>query len=236
MTDLAARSTDRPEPRIPRRRAPRCARRVDRRARSEDHRSRGLPGARYDAGLAWVHFPKGFGGLGLRPELNRMVEQRLRAAGATPQRSDIVLHGAGRTDDRHPRHRRAEAALPSADVHRRGDLVPAVLRAGRRLRLRRSRLPRRSRRRRVDRQRPEGLEHARPPRRPGHARDPYRSRRAEAQGHDLLRARHARARASRCGRCVRSPARPSSTRCTSPMCGSPMPTGSARWARAGEWR
>ena len=41
-------------------------------------------GARYDAGLAWVHFPKGFGGLGLRPELNRVVEQRLRAAGAAP--------------------------------------------------------------------------------------------------------------------------------------------------------
>jgi alkylation response protein AidB-like acyl-CoA dehydrogenase len=39
--------------------------------------------ARYDAGLAWVHFPAGFGGLGVRPELNRLVEQRLRAAGAT---------------------------------------------------------------------------------------------------------------------------------------------------------
>ncbi len=33
--------------------------------------------------------------------------------------------------------------------------------------------------------------------------------------------RHARARASRCGRCARSPARPSSTRCTSPTCASP---------------
>jgi alkylation response protein AidB-like acyl-CoA dehydrogenase len=41
-------------------------------------------GARYDAGLAWVHFPVGFGGLGLRPELNRHVEKRLREAGATP--------------------------------------------------------------------------------------------------------------------------------------------------------
>ena len=42
-------------------------------------------GARYDAGLAWVHFPKGFGGLGARPELNRLVEKRVRAAGAQPQ-------------------------------------------------------------------------------------------------------------------------------------------------------
>ena len=38
--------------------------------------------ARYDTGLAWVHFPVGFGGLGMRPELNRLVEQRLRKAGA----------------------------------------------------------------------------------------------------------------------------------------------------------
>jgi alkylation response protein AidB-like acyl-CoA dehydrogenase len=43
-----------------------------------------LRGARYDAGLAWVHFPEGFGGLGVRPDLNRMVESRLRAAGAAP--------------------------------------------------------------------------------------------------------------------------------------------------------
>ena len=39
-------------------------------------------GARYDAGLAWVHFPVGFGGLGLRPDLNRHIERRLREAGA----------------------------------------------------------------------------------------------------------------------------------------------------------
>jgi alkylation response protein AidB-like acyl-CoA dehydrogenase len=39
-------------------------------------------GARYDAGLAWVHFPKGFGGLGLPPDFNRVIEKRLHAAGA----------------------------------------------------------------------------------------------------------------------------------------------------------
>ncbi len=39
-------------------------------------------GAQYDAGLAWVHFPEGWGGLGSRPELQRLVEQRLRDAGA----------------------------------------------------------------------------------------------------------------------------------------------------------
>ena len=36
----------------------------------------------YDAGLAWVHFPEGWGGLGVAPTLQRIVEQRLRAAGA----------------------------------------------------------------------------------------------------------------------------------------------------------
>jgi alkylation response protein AidB-like acyl-CoA dehydrogenase len=41
-------------------------------------------GARYDAGLAWVHFPERFGGLGVRPDLNKLVESRLRAAGAQP--------------------------------------------------------------------------------------------------------------------------------------------------------
>ena len=39
-------------------------------------------GHQYDAGLAWVHFPVGFGGLGVRPDLQKVVEQRLRAAGA----------------------------------------------------------------------------------------------------------------------------------------------------------
>jgi alkylation response protein AidB-like acyl-CoA dehydrogenase len=38
--------------------------------------------AQYDRGLAWVYFPEGNGGLGLRGELQREVDQRLRAAGA----------------------------------------------------------------------------------------------------------------------------------------------------------
>jgi len=61
-------------------------------------------GARFDAGLAWVHFPKGHGGLGLRPELNRRIEERLRQAGAKAQNPasffmalagpTIVTHGS----------------------------------------------------------------------------------------------------------------------------------------------
>ncbi len=48
--------------------------------RSMDDRE--FRGARFDAGLAWVHFPEGLGGLGLRPDLNREIEKRVRAAGA----------------------------------------------------------------------------------------------------------------------------------------------------------
>jgi len=38
-------------------------------------------GAQYDRGLAWVWFDEGFGGLGLRPELQQLVDERLRAVG-----------------------------------------------------------------------------------------------------------------------------------------------------------
>ncbi len=39
-------------------------------------------GAQFDAGLAWVHFPEGAGGLGLSPGLQRVVDQALAEAGA----------------------------------------------------------------------------------------------------------------------------------------------------------
>jgi alkylation response protein AidB-like acyl-CoA dehydrogenase len=39
-------------------------------------------GRQYDLGLAWVHFPEGFGGLGLKPVLQRYVDRRLYGAGA----------------------------------------------------------------------------------------------------------------------------------------------------------
>jgi alkylation response protein AidB-like acyl-CoA dehydrogenase len=41
-------------------------------------------GLQYDLGLAWVHFPEGWGGLDAPPNLQREVENRLRAAGAGP--------------------------------------------------------------------------------------------------------------------------------------------------------
>jgi alkylation response protein AidB-like acyl-CoA dehydrogenase len=39
-------------------------------------------GAQYDAGLAWVHFPVGKGGLGAEPKLQERIDMALRAANA----------------------------------------------------------------------------------------------------------------------------------------------------------
>jgi alkylation response protein AidB-like acyl-CoA dehydrogenase len=41
-----------------------------------------LRGRQYDLGLAWVHFPEGWGGLGAPPVLQREVDRRLAEAGA----------------------------------------------------------------------------------------------------------------------------------------------------------
>jgi alkylation response protein AidB-like acyl-CoA dehydrogenase len=51
-------------------------------------------GARFDAGLAWVWFPEGLGGLGLRQELQSLVERELRKAGA-PNESERNVIGYG---------------------------------------------------------------------------------------------------------------------------------------------
>ena len=112
--------------------------------------------------------------------------------------------------------------------------MPAVQRARRGLRRRRPVEPRRPRRRRVDRQRSEGLDDARPPLAVGHARRPHRPRASEAQGPHRTSSSTCTRPASRCGRCARSPARPSSTRCTSPTSASPTPSGSATSATG--WR
>ena len=56
--------------------------------------------ARWDAGLAWVHFPEGLGGLGLPRGLQGVVDDRLEAAGAPdndPRRIGIGLGMAAPT-------------------------------------------------------------------------------------------------------------------------------------------
>ncbi len=51
-------------------------------------------GARFDAGLAWVSFPPGLGGLGVSPDLQGVVERELRAVGA-PNEADRNVIGYG---------------------------------------------------------------------------------------------------------------------------------------------
>jgi len=53
--------------------------------------------AQFDAGLAWVHFPPGYGGLGVSPALQTLVYERLDAAGASRanQARNILGYGMG---------------------------------------------------------------------------------------------------------------------------------------------
>ncbi len=55
-------------------------------------------GAQFDAGLAWVHFAEGDGGLGVRPSLQSLVDDRLSSAGIEgPSEAGFFLALAGPT-------------------------------------------------------------------------------------------------------------------------------------------
>ena len=96
-------------------------------------------GAQFDKGLAWVHFPVGHGGLGLNPKLQQVVNERLFAAGApNSDYRNPIGHGMCGPTVVAWGSEEQKAALPPSAVHRRGDLVPAVQRARRRIRLRRA--------------------------------------------------------------------------------------------------
>jgi alkylation response protein AidB-like acyl-CoA dehydrogenase len=51
--------------------------------------------ARFDSGLAWVHYPEGLGGLGLPREMQAVVETALAEAGAPRQRGERNPIGLG---------------------------------------------------------------------------------------------------------------------------------------------
>jgi alkylation response protein AidB-like acyl-CoA dehydrogenase len=51
--------------------------------------------ARFDAGLAWVHYPKGLGGLGLSRSLQHIVDAEFAAAGSPDNNSDRNGIGLG---------------------------------------------------------------------------------------------------------------------------------------------
>ena len=56
-------------------------------------------GHQFDRGLAWVHFPEGDGGLGVRPELQGAVARTLRRSGASPAGSDFAGLGTRAAPD-----------------------------------------------------------------------------------------------------------------------------------------
>ena len=74
---------------------------------------------------------------------------------------------------------------------------------------------------RVGRERPEGLDLGRALQRLGPPARAHRTSTCRSTGHHRVPARHAHARASRCGRCARSPGWRTSTRCSSPTCAIP---------------
>jgi alkylation response protein AidB-like acyl-CoA dehydrogenase len=51
-------------------------------------------GAQFDAGLAWIHFPVGLGGMGLTPKFQKIVNERVFAAGGpNPVMRNPIGHG-----------------------------------------------------------------------------------------------------------------------------------------------
>ncbi|HZJ47657.1 MAG TPA: acyl-CoA dehydrogenase family protein [Acidimicrobiia bacterium] len=52
-------------------------------------------GRQYDLGLAWVHFKEGFGGLGVEPRYQSVVQDRLEGAGAPVWNRELNLLGIG---------------------------------------------------------------------------------------------------------------------------------------------
>ena len=88
--------------------------------------------ARFDAGLAWVHYPEGLGGLGISRSLQHIVDAEFAAAGSPgndAERNAIGLGMAAPTILAYGR--RAAEALAARALDGPGDLVPAVQRARR---------------------------------------------------------------------------------------------------------
>lgn len=71
-------------------------------------------GTQYDLGVAWVHFPDGYGGLGVAPSLQNVINERLWGAGAPVSAArNPIGHGMGAptvvshgTDDQKKRYLR----------------------------------------------------------------------------------------------------------------------------------
>ena len=194
--------------------------------------NRELADARY-AAIAW---PEEYGGRGagimeqvvFAEEMHRVG----RARNGEPDRP--VEHRAG---DHAVRHRGAEAAGSSraccgaTTSGARDSPSPTPAPTSRSLKTSRG-----ARRRPLRRQRPEDVEHARPPRELVRAARAHRPGRAEAQGHLVPARRHVAAGRRGAAARRRSPASTSSTRSSSPTCACPSTRCSGPSTRAGGWR
>ena len=106
---------------------------------------------RYDAGLAWITGPKQYGGRELSQAHDRAYTS-VESKYEVPSGAFFGIGlGHGRADDPRPRPGPREGALPARAVPGRHRRLPAVQRAGRRLRPRRAHDAGRARRRRVGR-------------------------------------------------------------------------------------
>ncbi len=166
------------------------------------------------------------------PTTSWPTRSRGRARSVSPLGSGMALAAPTILEHGPDALRRAPAA---ADPHRRGDVVPAVQRARQRLRPRRADDAGRARRRRVGRQRSEGVEHERAPRRPRHAPRPHRLGRAQAPGLTYFALpMHQAGVEVRPLRQMNGQRR--STRCSSPTLGSRVDRWSVNPARVGRSR
>ena len=126
-----------------------------------------------------------------RPRAAARLRPGLRPRGgplrhADRARGDGHHAGADRADDPGVGHARADGALPHAAAAHGRHVVPAVLRARRRVRPGPAVDARRARRRRVGHRRPEGVDLRGPPRRLRLHHLPHRSRRAQARRADRV--------------------------------------------------
>ena len=133
----------------------------------------------YEAGYAGLTWPKEYGGAGAPYSFQAIFYEEIAAAQAPPHVGVIGLGMAGPTIIAHGTDEQ-KARYLAADPLGRGDLVPGLLRAGRRLRPRRRAHARRAARRRLRRQRPEGVVVVRAHRRLLHPRHAERPRRRRA--------------------------------------------------------
>ena len=178
---------------------------------------RGPAGPSTPSGLAVPHWPVEWGGQDWTDLQRHLWHEEMQRAGVPiPLAFNASMIGPVH---RPVRHAGAEGTLPARHGQPRHLVVAGLLRARRRLRPRQPAHDRGARRRRLGRQRPEDVDHARPARRLDlHARA-HRPRGEEAGRHLDAAHRHDHARASRSGRSSSSTAATRSTRCGSPTCG-----------------